>query len=51
MSGSTSQYAFANNLQELNKSEDNEVRDVMFDDKAGDAMIDAKAEEFIAQVY
>ncbi|KAM7495817.1 hypothetical protein LguiA_020231 [Lonicera macranthoides] len=51
VSGSTSQYASANNLQELDKSEDNEVRDAMFDDKAGDAMIDAKADEFISQFY
>ncbi|KAK2965232.1 hypothetical protein RJ640_019987 [Escallonia rubra] len=53
--GTMSQYASANNLQELDKhdesdDEDDET-DKEFDDNAGDEMIDAKAEEFIAHFY
>lgn len=40
----TSQYASANNLQELDENSDD-------NDNGGDEMIDAKAEEFIAQFY
>ncbi|KAK3020576.1 hypothetical protein RJ639_046926 [Escallonia herrerae] len=53
--GTMSQYASANNLQELDKHEESDDEDdetdKEFDDKAGDEMIDAKAEEFIAHFY
>lgn len=53
-SGSTSRYASAINLQELveGDSEDEEDdADDVYDVNGGDDMIDAKAEEFIAQFY
>ncbi|KAK3008120.1 hypothetical protein RJ639_014232 [Escallonia herrerae] len=54
--GTMSQYASANNLQELDKHDDesedeDDETDKEFDDNAGDEMIDAKAEEFIAHFY
>ncbi|XP_055811883.1 uncharacterized protein LOC129881799 [Solanum dulcamara] len=56
--GTMSQYASANNLQELygenNINDDNEEEedpDQVFDAIGGDDMIDAKAENFIAQFY
>ena len=53
--GTMSQYASANNLQELDKhdgnDDDDDDSDKFFDGVAGDVMIDAKAEEFIAQFY
>ncbi|CAK9310151.1 unnamed protein product [Citrullus colocynthis] len=48
----TSQYASATNLQELDDNIDgNNDKSAMEDDNGGDEMIDAKAEEFIAQFY
>ncbi|XP_060180877.1 uncharacterized protein LOC132610575 [Lycium barbarum] len=53
--GTISQYASANNLQELygEKSDDEEEEDPdhVFDTIGADEMIDAKAENFIAQFY
>jgi len=48
--GAMSQYASANNLQELDE-EDGYESDKVFDSFAGDEMIDAKAEEFINRFY
>ncbi|CAA2985576.1 uncharacterized protein LOC111394516 [Olea europaea var. sylvestris] len=48
--GTMSQYASANNLQELDE-EAGYDSDKVFDSLAGDEMIDAKAEEFIKQFY
>ncbi|GMQ00274.1 hypothetical protein CsSME_00047429 [Camellia sinensis var. sinensis] len=45
--GSESRYASALNLQEL----DDDESDARINDNGGDEMIDAKAEEFIAQFY
>ncbi|KAL2556652.1 uncharacterized protein Fot_01391 [Forsythia ovata] len=42
--GTMSQFASANNLQELDEEDD-------YDSVAGDAMVDAKAEEFISRFY
>ncbi|KAL3531519.1 hypothetical protein ACH5RR_010841 [Cinchona calisaya] len=47
--GTMSQYASASNLQELDNEESDP--DEVFDAICGDEMIDAKAEEFIAQFY
>ncbi|KAM3326431.1 hypothetical protein P3S67_001557 [Capsicum chacoense] len=53
--GTMSQYASANNLQELcgerNDEEEEEDPDQAFDAYGADDMIDAKAENFIAQFY
>lgn len=50
--GTLSQYASAQNLQDLYNSDDEEGDpDEVFDALTGDEMIDAKAEEFIAQFY
>ncbi|KAI5680506.1 hypothetical protein M9H77_01733 [Catharanthus roseus] len=53
--GSMSQYASASNLQDLddnnNSDNENDDPDEVFDAIGGDEMIDAKAEEFIAQFY
>ncbi|KAG5231697.1 DUF761 domain-containing protein [Salix suchowensis] len=46
------QYASAQNLQELDDQRDEDDEDdSYYDDKYGDAMIDMKAEEFIAKFY
>lgn len=52
-SGISSQYASAQNLQDLDQSDesDEDDEDRYYDDKVGDEMIDAKAEQFIAQFY
>ena len=51
-SGQTSQYASAQNLQELDDQRDEDDEDdSYYDDKYGDEMIDMKAEEFIAKFY
>ncbi|KAH6823870.1 hypothetical protein C2S53_013566 [Perilla frutescens var. hirtella] len=54
-SGTISQYASAANLRELYNSDDEEEEerdpDEVFDAITGDEMIDAKADEFIAQFY
>lgn len=52
--GSTSRYASAVNLQELAEGESDDDEDdegSAYDANGGDDMIDAKAEEFIAQFY
>ncbi|XP_027063718.1 uncharacterized protein [Coffea arabica] len=53
--GTMSQYASASNLQELEQDyyqgNDDDDPDEVFDALCGDEMIDAKAEEFIAQFY
>ncbi|CAK9185803.1 unnamed protein product [Ilex paraguariensis] len=51
--GTMSQYASANNLQELDKDEESgdDDPDEVFDAIRGDEMIDSKADEFIAQFY
>ncbi|XP_073041898.1 uncharacterized protein [Primulina eburnea] len=52
--GTMSQYASATSLRDLVDSSDNEEEedpDEVFDALCGDEMIDAKAEEFIAQFY
>ncbi|KAI3449420.1 hypothetical protein Pfo_006085 [Paulownia fortunei] len=50
--GTMSQYASAASLRDLyNSSDDEEDPDEVFDAICGDEMIDAKAEEFIAQFY
>ncbi|KAH0641214.1 hypothetical protein KY285_037800 [Solanum tuberosum] len=53
--GTMSQYASANNLQDLYNDDDEEEEeedpDQVFDAIGGDDMIDAKAENFIAQFY
>lgn len=57
--GGDSRYASALNLQELDKStnggsdddDDDDEEEEIFDDTQGDAMIDMKAEMFIAQFY
>lgn len=49
-----SQYASANNLQELygeSSDDEEEDPDQVFDAIGADEMIDAKAENFIAQFY
>lgn len=53
---SMSRYASAQNLQELDRSEESNGCDIVIEDDAdyfygGDALIDAKADEFIAQFY
>lgn len=50
-SGQTSQYASAQNLQELDDQSDGDDEDSYYDDKFGDEKIDMKAEEFIAKFY
>ncbi|XP_011079593.1 uncharacterized protein LOC105163072 [Sesamum indicum] len=53
-SGTMSQYASATSLRDLDVSDDEEGEedpDEVFDAITGDEMIDAKAEEFIAQFY
>ncbi|XP_057800117.1 uncharacterized protein LOC131015711 [Salvia miltiorrhiza] len=52
-SGTMSQYASATNLRDLCNDDEEEERnpDEVFDAIEGDEMIDAKAEEFIAQFY
>ncbi|KAG7025579.1 hypothetical protein SDJN02_12076, partial [Cucurbita argyrosperma subsp. argyrosperma] len=48
----TSKYASAINLQELDgRNDDDNDKNVIEDNNGGDEMIDAKAEEFIAQFY
>ncbi|KAM7521430.1 hypothetical protein LguiA_011332 [Lonicera macranthoides] len=53
--GTMSQYASANDLQELDRlyggGHDYEVNDAFFDQHSADQMIDSKAEEFISQFY
>ncbi|OVA16831.1 Protein of unknown function DUF761 [Macleaya cordata] len=51
---SMSRYASAQNLQELDRTEESNNCDIVIEDDyfyGGDALIDAKAEEFIAQFY
>ncbi|KAL8527266.1 hypothetical protein ACS0TY_005224 [Phlomoides rotata] len=51
-SGTMSQYASAQNLRDLDNCDDeDEDPDEVFDAITGDELIDAKAEEFIAQFY
>ena len=50
-SGQTSQYASAQNLQELDEQSEEDDEDSYYDDKFGDEKIDMKAEEFIAKFY
>nr|GLL33053.1 uncharacterized protein LOC109182590 [Ipomoea trifida] len=50
-SGSSSRYASAANLQELDSCDDVDDPDEVFDAITGDDMIDAKAEQFINQFY
>ncbi|CAK9183081.1 unnamed protein product [Ilex paraguariensis] len=52
VSGDTvSQYASANNLQELDDDDEEDDPDQVFDTIGADEMIDTKAESFIAQFY
>lgn len=54
LDGTESRYASATNLRDLDPNSDDhetEYNQINYDENGGDEMIDAKAEEFIAQFY